>query len=142
MKLGMKRLIYCAIAILLMGTPAVCFGRSPQAIGEMVHLGAATPSSPASPARGRSNLPGAGARTSRTARDRNAASGGVVNYHWKSSEEPTKKARAQNAAKKGGAIQEQRDAVIYGADAPDESDTLAKQPKAQAAPAKATGPGC
>ena len=136
MKRGMKRLIYFAIATLLIVTPAVCFGRSPQAIGEMVHLGAATPN-PASPAQGRRSLSGA-----RTAHDRTAASGAVVNYHWKSSEQPAKRARAQNAAKGGGAVQERPDAVIYGADAPDESDTVAKQPKAKAAPAKGTGPGC
>jgi hypothetical protein len=44
----MKRLIYCVMAALLISAPGLCFGRSPQALGEMLQLGpkAPTPTQP------------------------------------------------------------------------------------------------
>ncbi|MGC2160840.1 MAG: hypothetical protein WA634_02925 [Silvibacterium sp.] len=131
----MKRLIYCVLPTLLVGTPALCFARSPQAIGEMVHIGAAT-SKPVSPAPGGAISLRRAGRRSRAATNRTVKSGEVMNLHWGASEMRTSRAGARKSAQKGGAEQARPAFVIYGADSSDDSDSAAKTLKPQAAPAK------
>lgn len=123
----MKRLIYGILAGLLVCAPAPCFGRSPQAIGEMVQI---QPKAPAP------SLPANKALISRQPTVKGISGTSQIITVGRS--------HYQLPAKKPTADPNQPEFVIYGSDAPNDADvkndaSTGQSQKPQAAPAKVEG---
>lgn len=129
---GMKRLIYGILAGLLVCAPAPCFGRSPQAIGEMVQI---QPKVPAP------SMPGNNALISRQPAVKRTNASGTSGT---SQIITVGRSHYRLPAKKTTADPNEPEFVIYGSDAPNDADvkndaSTGQSQKPQAAPAKVEG---
>jgi hypothetical protein len=124
---GMKRLIYGILAGLLVCAPVPCFGRSPQAIGEMVQI---QPKVPAPSLAGNKALISRQPTVKGTSGTSQIITVGRSHYRL--------------PAKKTTADPNQPEFVIYGSDAPSDADvkndaSTGQSQKPPAAPAKVEG---